>query len=240
MKVLDAIRSAIFLTGYGLSVALFSVIGQLFRLTPARTRGPVILLWNRSMLLWLRICCGIKWQLHGELPSTQYVALSKHQSEWETICLQHLLYPVSIVLKRELLSIPFFGWTLALMDPVPIDRGSPKDAIRNMLRSGHEKLANGFNVLIFPEGTRTHYGKPGRYARGGAALAIESHQPVLPIAHNAGKFWPADSWIKSPGTIHVVIGPLLDSGDRNSRDLISEVETWIESTSADIERGLYD
>lgn len=240
MKATYAVRSALFLLLYGATVGLYGAGGQLLRLAPESRRGPALLTWNRMMLVWLRIACGVRWQLHGELPAGPYVALAKHQSQWETICLQAALYPVSVVLKRELLSIPFYGWSLALMNPVAIDRGSPKEAIRNMLRVGKSHIERGFSVLIFPEGTRTAAGQRGKYARGGAALAIESGVSILPIAHNAGRHWPTTSWIKTPGTIHVVVGELIDPAGRNSRELTGAVEEWIESTVSAIERGDYD
>ncbi|MDU8339631.1 lysophospholipid acyltransferase family protein, partial [Pseudomonas syringae pv. actinidiae] len=140
------------------------------------------------------------------VPKTPCVIISNHQSTWETFFLSAYFEPMSQVLKRELLYVPFFGWAMAMLRPIAIDRDNPKAALREIAKKGDELLKDGVWVLIFPEGTRVPYGQVGKFSRGGTALAVNADLPVLPIAHNAGKYWPRDGWAKKPGTIQVVIG----------------------------------
>jgi len=227
-----ALRALLFYVGYALLVIFFSVTGVVFlSFAPYRLRSNYIFLWNRCTVIWAKITCGLKFEVIGEenLPQDRaYVALAKHQSQWETFFLQYFLAPAKIVLKKELLSIPVFGWGLKLTDPIAIDRSSPKKALKQMQQQGTESIKNNISVLIFPEGTRTPTGQVGKYARGGANIAIGSGAPVVPIAVNAGLFWPADKFLKYPGTITVVIGKPIESGDMNSRELTEQTQQWIE------------
>ena len=128
-----AIRSLFFYLGYGLSLFWFSTTGILFfSFLPYKFRSNYVLLWNRFLIFWLKVCCGLGVEVLGSenIPARSYVALAKHQSQWETYFLQVFLAPISIVLKRELLNIPFFGWGLRLTDPIAIDRGSPKQSFK--------------------------------------------------------------------------------------------------------------
>ena len=197
---------------------------------PSRTRHSLIGMPAQCITVFLRILCGIKLEVVGleNIPQGNYVALSKHQSNWETIYLQYLLQPVSTILKKELLYIPIFGWGLSRVQPIPIDRGNPRSAMKQVLQQGLDRLSIGNNILIYPEGTRIEYGKQGKYARSGAALAISAQVPILPIAHNAGRCWPRKKFIKYPGTIKLVIGPPIDTVNGNSKLLSKQVEQWIE------------
>lgn len=179
----------------------------------------------------LRVVCGVKVDICGKenLPQGNYVALSNHQSGWETIYLQYLLQPVSTILKKELLYIPIFGWGLSLTNPIAIDRRDPRKAIRQVLEQGLQRLKLGNNVVVYPEGTRIEYGQRGHYARSGAALAIQAEVPILPISHNAGACWPGRKFIKHPGTIKLVIGKPIDTKNGNSKSLTDQVEKWIEA-----------
>lgn len=218
-------------------IALFPVsliltpLGVLFSFT---TRYQMITSWNRCALWCLKLCCGIRHSVHGadNIPEQPFVVMAKHQSAWETIYLQTLFTPLSTILKRELLLIPFFGWGLAMLKPIAIKRSSPKGAIRQVQTQGVTRLKEGISVLVFPEGTRTHFGQVGRYARGGAHLAIDANVPILPLAHNAGKYWPKKGFLKHPGVIQVEIGePILCEG-RTAAELTDLCQEWIESTIA--------
>jgi len=235
LNVVFALRTVLFYCGYVPTIITFSVLGcTLGLLIPYRPRQTFITTANAIVLWWLKLSCGIKVNVEGldNIPKQAFVALSKHQSGWETFYLQRTLRPVSTILKRELLKVPFFGWGLAMTRPIAIDRSNPKQALREVLSQGKQRLEEGNNILVFPEGTRINYREIGNYSRSGASLAINSGAPILPIAHNAGSCWPAHRFIKHPGTIHVVIGKPIDSTGRKSKELTEEVKDWIETTIA--------
>ncbi len=238
MQALAAVRTVLFFIGYSVFIVVFSLLGlTVGRLMPHRARQRLLTTGNVLILWWFRLCCGVKIVVEGleHIPDRPFVALSKHQSAWETFYLQRLFCPVSTILKKELLRIPFFGWGLALTRPIAIDRSNPRDAMRQVLEQGLQRLEDGNNVLIYPEGTRMAYGAVGKYGRSGAALAIKAGVPVLPVAHNAGRCWPHRHWIKYPGTIRLVIGAPIPPEGRDSRELTAQIETWIEGTLAGLE-----
>ena len=136
------------------------------------------------------------------------------------------------MLKKELLKVPVFGWGLALVEPIAIDRSNPKQALKKIQTDGVATIAKGRNVLIFPEGTRINPGQTSNYARGGANIAVAAQAPIIPIAHNAGVYWPADKFLKYPGTIHIVIGQPIDTTDKTSREVNDLAKQWIESEVA--------
>lgn len=148
--------------------------------------------------------------------------------------LQIDLPPVRWVLKKELLKIPFFGWGLALMEPIAIDRSSGRKAVTQLVEQGRAMLKNGYWVVVFPEGTRAKPGEVKRYKAGGARLAVETGFPVVPVAHNAGEFWPRHSFIKWPGRIKVCIGPVINPDGKTADEVNKEAETWIENKMKEI------
>ena len=237
MKWLAAFRTFVFFLGYAVAIVVFSLLGlTVGLLLPHRARQYLLTTGNALIIAWFSLVCGVRVVLTGRenIPDTPFVALSSHQSAWETFYLQRLFCPVSTILKRELLRIPFFGWGLALTRPIAIDRSNPRDAMRQVMEQGVQRLADGNNVLIYPEGTRRPFGQSGKYARSGASLALKSGAPIMPVAHDAGRCWPNDDWIKYPGTIHVVIGAPLVTDGRDSRQVTEEAQAWIESTIAEL------
>lgn len=239
--LLLGLRACLFYIGYIFLIVWFSSTGVLFfSFCSFNVRSRYILGWNRCAIRWATWVCGLRIKIIGEdnLPDAPYVALAKHQSQWETYFLQYYLAPVCIVLKRELLQIPFFGWGLRLSDPIAIDRSSPKDALKKVSEQGQQRLEQGISMLIFPEGTRVKTGESGRYARSGANIAISAKVPVVPIALNAGEFWPPGGFIKYPGTITVVIGEPIDTTHADSKSLTKQVEQWIEGQVATLERRM--
>ena len=226
-------RSVLFYAVYAVVMVVFGTIAcTIGLLMPYQMRQNVATWANAIIIKWLNFSCGITLQIDGleNLPDTPCVVLSKHQSGWETFYLQRLLRPVSTILKKELFWIPFFGWGLYFMRPIAIDRSNPREAMKQILTQGKQRLAQGNNVLIYPEGTRTPVEQVGNYGRSGAALAIAAGVPVLPIAQNAGYCWPAHKFIKWPGRIHMVIGVPIDTTGTDSRQLTEQVKGWIEST----------
>ena len=197
---------------------------------PPMLRYRIISGWSRLVLALARAILGIDCRVEGRenLPSRPAVILAKHQSAWETIAFQQIFPPQVYVLKRELLWIPFFGWGLALMSPIAIDRSRGVAALRALARRGRKRLAQGFWVVIFPEGTRVTPGERRAYQLGGAWLAAASGAPIVPVAHNAGRVWPRNAFIKRPGTVTVRIGPPIESTNRDPKTLNAMAETWIE------------
>lgn len=228
------LRSLLFLllkAAFTVPFALFILV--LFFLPPI-PRYRAITLWAR-MVIWLaRVVVGIRYEVKGleNLPSEPCVVLAKHQSAWETIAFQLIFPPLSFVLKKNLLYIPFFGWGLALFSPIAIDRGAGREAMKQIEAQGKERLKTGFWVLVFPEGTRVAPGEKGNYQPGGAWLAAKAGVPVLPVAHNAGRCWPRNAFVKRPGTITVVIGPAIATAGRKATQVLAETEAWIEHAMA--------
>lgn len=226
------LRTLVFYFFYIQSFVMLGLAALLVWPLPFRMRYNIITLWNRFALLIAKHIVGIHYNIVGleNIPQdTRYVVLCKHQSTWETIFTQIYFKPLSTVLKRELLRIPFFGWGLALLKPIPIDRSKPRDALRKIHKEGVERIQEGINLLIFPEGTRIAAGEVGNYARGGAEIACVTGVPVLPVAHNAGELWPTSRILKTPGTLTVVIGKPIQTAGRNSKELTEEVKNWIEN-----------
>jgi 1-acyl-sn-glycerol-3-phosphate acyltransferase len=195
-------------------------------------RYHVIKQWARFMVLCMRWICGIRYVVHGRerLPKGSAIILSKHQSAWETIAFQRIFPPQVWVLKRELLWLPFFGWGLAMTQPIAIDRKASRHALDQVVKQGSRRLQNGRWVVVFPEGSRMPVGTRGKYNPGGALLAARSGYPVVPVAHNAGRCWPPRSFIKYPGTIQVFIGPVIDPAGKTAKQITREAEDWIETT----------
>jgi len=194
------------------------------------TRYRVITRWSYLVLLSLSAICGVRYRVIGRenLPSEPSIILAKHQSAWETLAFQGIFPPQVWVLKKSLLKIPFFGWGLAMMSPIAIDRSAGARALRQTLEQGQDRLAAGWWIVMFPEGTRIPPGQRGRYHVGGAWLAAQMGAKVVPVAHNAGTVWGRNAFIKYPGKITVSIGPALDAAGYKPEQLIKEVEDWIE------------
>lgn len=233
MTSVYALRTLLFYLVYIPIVVIYSLLScTLFAPLPFHLRQTLVTGGNFMIVHWLRIACGVRFEIRGEenLPPCPYVAISNHQSAWETYFLQRRLRPVSTILKRELLRVPFFGWALATMRPIAIDRSSPRQALRQILAQGVTRLGDGINVVVYPEGTRMAPGEKGKFGRSGAALAQAADVPIVPIAHNAGLCWPPRRLIKYPGTITLVIGPVIHPGGRDSKELTRIVENWIEET----------
>ena len=197
---------------------------------PRMLRYRIISGWSRLVIFLSKTILGIGWRIEGRenLPAYPAVILSKHQSAWETLAFQQIFPPQVHVLKRELLWIPFFGWGLALMSPIAIDRSRGVAALRSIARRGRKRLEQGFWVVVFPEGTRVAPGERRAYQLGGAWLAAASGAPIVPVAHNAGRVWPRNAFLKRPGTVTVRIGPPIDSSNRDPKMLNALAETWIE------------
>lgn len=228
------LRSALF----SLSVIITSVVITctvlLFYFAPFSWRYAIISQFARYNLWVLKNVCKLDYVVEGRdnIPDSAAIIFSKHQSTWETIALQQVFPPLTFVIKRELLWLPFFGWGLSRMDPIAINRSAGRNAIRQIIEQGINRLKHGLWVVIFPEGTRTRAGSKGRYKIGGAVLAAESGYPVVPVAHNAGYFWAKGQFLKRPGTIRMVIGPPIDTQGKPAEAILAEAEQFIEGEMA--------
>jgi len=225
------LRSLLFALGQWLFTPIFCILILFIFPLPPHLRYRIITIWARSMLWWLELTCNIRYRVIGaeNIPDKPCVVLSKHQSAWETLAFQKILPDQVWVLKRELLWIPFFGWGLALTSPIAIDRSAGRKALEQLVEQGKDRLARGFYVVVFPEGTRIAPGKQGKFHIGGAWLATHTSALALPVAHNAGEFWGKNSLLKKPGTITVRIGEPIDTSGMKADELNRRVEAWIEA-----------
>jgi len=230
------LRSLLFALGMWSSTLIIAPLALFTFPFPFSTRYAFITRWARFNLWWLQASCNLRYHVRGldNIPAGNAIVFCKHQSAWETLALQNIFPPQVWLLKRELLWVPFFGWGLAMLEPIAIDRSAGRKAVDQLVRQGTERLANGRWVVIFPEGTRVAPGDTGRYGIGGAVLAVSSGYPVVPVAHNAGEFWPRRGFIKRPGTITVVVGAPIDSRDRDAETIRAEARAWIEKKSREI------
>jgi len=228
------IASLLFAVGQLAMTVLFAFASLLTAPLPLLLRYRFITLWCRYVIWSARVLCGVRHEVTGteNIPAVPAVFLSRHESAWETLAFSQILPPHVNVLKRELLRIPFFGWGLALLAPIAIDRAAGRAALRQMAEQGRDRVSRGFSVVIFPEGTRKAPGETAEFFIGGAWLACQLGVPVIPVAHNAGECWPREALWKSPGTIHVVIGPAIATTGRSATAVNAEAKAWIDAARA--------
>ena len=190
--------------------------------------------WSAINLWSLKTLCKLDFRIEGRenIPTGPAIIMCKHQSAWETLALQLVFPPQIWIVKRELLWIPIYGWALATMHPISIDRSAGMHAIMLVAREGQKRLNAGLWVVVYPEGTRTAPGEKRKYQPGGGLLAEKSGYPVIPVAHNSGYFWPRNSLDKKPGTITMVIGPAIHPQGKSAAEITRDVEDWIETTVA--------
>ncbi|MBL1276526.1 MAG: 1-acyl-sn-glycerol-3-phosphate acyltransferase [Ectothiorhodospiraceae bacterium] len=223
------IRSLIFSVGMLVSTVVAALLLMLCSPLPFRVRSGVARIYALYVVESLRVLCGVNYQVRGveNIPKGAAIIFSKHQSTWETYALQLMFPPQVWVLKRELMWLPFFGWGMAVLKPISINRGAGRKAIKQIIKQGRERLDAGIWVTIFPEGTRVAPGQEKRWGMGGAILAEHTAYPVVPVAHNAGEFWGKRSFIKRPGTIQVIIGEAVQTKDRKAADINTQVNRWM-------------
>jgi len=222
-------RSILFYFGEALSTIPFLAVSLIAIFTPPRRRSELISGWAKFVTWWLKVTCNITHEVKDEknIPQQPCVFACSHQSTWETIATQTFLPPLAWVLKKELLKIPFFGWGLRATSPIAIDRSDRRNALEQVIEQGVKKIKEGRHVLIFPEGTRIPYGKKARYKKGAAQLARAANVPIVPIAHNAGKYWSCTTpWLK-PGKITCIIGPEISPFNKTDAQITQEIEEWI-------------
>jgi len=228
ISVLRAILYQVFLI---VTVIPYAIACLLWAPLPRRWRYRLTVGWPRMALWGAKVILGIRWQVKGweNLPDGPGIVLSKHQSAWETLFFPaHMPRELCFVYKKELHLVPFFGWGLALLQMIPINRSKGRDAFEQVIRLGQKRIDEGRWPILFPEGTRIAAGKTGRYKMGGALLASRTNTPVIPVAHNAGELWPRKAFIKKPGLVTVSIGPLIHPDGLTAEQLNEKVKSWIE------------
>lgn len=217
---------------YGLFVSVCAPLGH-------RVTLKLVHAWADATLGVLEALCGLGYEITGadNLPAQNTVVLAKHSSAWETIAQFQWLDKQTWVIKRELLWAPVLGWVIGRLEPIAIDRAAGRSAVQQVVDQGLDRLDRGFWVVIFPEGTRVPLGQTRRYGLSGALLAAAAGRPVVPIAHDAGHYWPRRGLLKRPGTIRVAIGPPIPTTDRDPRDVNADVQSWIEAKLAEFARA---
>lgn len=232
------LRSYLFALGLWAITIVYGIISLFVWPLTLPRRYRIISGWGRGVT-WLSVhVLGIRFRVIGaeHIPTdSPMVIIAKHQSAWETIVFSTIFPPHVWVLKRELLRLPFFGWGLAVLSPVAIDRSAGRASLKQVLLQGKDRLRQGMSLLVFPEGTRVAPGKRKGFQQGGAAVAISAKVPVVPVAHNAGECWGRNAWIKYPGTVTVVIGEAIPTEGRSAVELTREVEDWVTARMAEIE-----
>ena len=228
------LRSLIFTTYLFVSTAVFAVAVVLSGVFPYAVSHAVASGWARSGMWALKLFCRLDYRVEGSenIPAGNHISMWKHSSAWETLSQLIVFPPQAWVLKRELMWIPILGWAIRVMRPIAIDRGSGHVAVNQVLEQGKQRLDAGMWVLVFPEGTRMPPGTTRKYGISGALLATQTGRLVVPVAHNAGYYWPRRGLVKRPGTIRVVIGKPIDSRGLEARELNERVQAWIETTVA--------
>ena len=222
------LRSLLYFVGSIISLSLISLCGLIFVFSSYPTRQKFLSQWAIFCIWWLKITLNITTNIIGQknLKKAPYIIISNHQSTWETLAFQTIFPAHTWVLKRELLWLPIFGWSLALLKPIIINRGDKLKAIKKVIKQGADRLDKGISIVIFPEGTRQPYKRIGEYQNGGSAIAKKSGYEIVPVYHNAGNLWPKGGFIKKPGVITVVIGEVISDPSLTSSELTEKIRNW--------------
>jgi len=227
---MQRLGSVVFTSLMFVSVPIYGPIALVTRIFGYRVFYFFVTLWCRAMLTLLRWCCRVEHSVVGleNLPAENSVILMKHSSSWETIA-QLVLFPKQTwVLKRELIWAPILGWAIYFLKPIAIDRKGGRAAVEQVIERGRQRLDAGLWVVIFPEGTRVPAGQTRRFGLGGTLLAQAAGRDIVPVAHNAGSYWPRRSLLKRAGTIRVVVGRPIPTSGREPREINAEIQAWIE------------
>lgn len=230
-------RSLVFFIIYAVTAVLFSCLGVVLWPLPFKWRYAVISQWAKLNIWLLAKICDLHLEVEGKehIGEEPAVIICKHQSAWETLALQAVFPPQVWVLKRELLWIPFFGWGLASLSPIAIDRKAGRKALSQVIEQGLDRLSSGAWVVVFPEGTRVAPGRMGKFGIGGARLAVDTGYPVIPVAHDAGHYWPKRGFLKKPGTIRMVIGNKIETAGVDAASLNQQLFEWMQQQMTKLE-----
>jgi 1-acyl-sn-glycerol-3-phosphate acyltransferase len=234
------VRSLLFVAWmYGLMVGM-GILCLPTVLLPRRYALACVALWRRLVLAGLRTLCGITFEVRGRdrMPTDGALVAMKHHSMFETIVAWEFIRDPAIILKKELVIMPVFGWYALKLRNIVVDRAARAAALRKMLRTAAERVREGRQVVIFPEGTRVPPGERIPYKPGVAALYRELATPCVPVAHNSGLCWPAHGLKRTPGHIVFEVLPAIPPG-LSRKDFMAELESRIESSAQALyEEGL--
>ena len=235
------VRSLLFQVYFFATVGFFALLIAVFAWAPYRVRFAFAQLWGKSMLWVGRWLCGLRYEFEGleNIPKQASVVLMKHSTVFEIYAQLVVFPPHAWVLKRELMLIPLFGWGLAAMRPIAINRSAGHTAVTQVLEQGKKRLNDGIWVNIFPEGTRMPPGKTRKYGISGAALARDAGVMIVPVAHNAGDLWARRGIKKKPGLIRFVVGPPIDASKQPPKETNLLAQSWIETKMAEISPEAY-
>ncbi len=228
---MQLLRSLLFTTFLFVSTFLYALAVLALAWMPAEKLYGVARSWSCVQMWVLEKLCGLSYSVEGRehIPPGAHVSMWKHSSAWETIAQASIFPPQAWVLKRELMWIPMVGWAVRCLKPIAINRKAGATAVNQVVEQGKQRLAAGMWILIFPEGTRVAPGESRKYGISGALLASRAACKIVPVAHNAGSYWPRRGWVKRPGVIRVRIGPAIDAAGRDPRELNEQVRAWIEA-----------
>jgi 1-acyl-sn-glycerol-3-phosphate acyltransferase len=222
------LRSLLYFVGSIISLILITLCGLFFVFSSYPTRQKFLSQWAIFCIWWLKVTLNITTKVIGQenVKQSPCVIISNHQSIWESLAFQSIFPAHTWVLKQELLWLPIFGWSLAMLKPIIINRGDKLKAIKKVIKQGADRLNKGISIVIFPEGTRQPYKHLGEYQNGGAAIAKKSGYEIVPVYHNAGNLWPKGSFIKKPGVITVIIGEVISDSNLTSSEVTEKIRNW--------------
>lgn len=235
-RLLTAIRSTVFTVLFFAWTVVFCFVMVASFLLPLLWRYQIVRVYIRVTLLALKYTCGLDYRVTGRehIPSEPSIIFSKHQSTYENFVLIDALPSSTYIAKRELLYVPFFGWGMAALRYITIDRSRGKKAIQQIIEQARVRFDLGLWVTIYPEGTRLKPGESVEYKAGGALLAAGTGRKILMVVHNAGEFWPRRSFLKWPGTVDFIFSEPYESEGKSASVIRTETQAWMESTSKTI------
>lgn len=224
------IRTILFYIVFVIATFFWSIAILIMRLLPESLHHRYSTGWASTTIWLARVIAGIRYEVHGaeHLPERPAVFMANHQSNWETIFIPTIHHKNKWVLKKAILRIPFLGWALASLRPISIDRSRPKEAMQRIIAQGTDRMAQGYSIVLYPEGTRQTPGTPIVFKQGAVRLAKTLNAPIVAIAHNAGQCWPKRG-LMHPGTVRVYISPPFVIGDKSLNDINADIEQWVQT-----------
>lgn len=195
------LRSAVFNIAFYASFLVIAVLGLPFLATPQGV-FRVARCWARANLWLAEHIAGIRFEVRGrgKLPEGGCLIAAKHQSALETFGIVPFVHDFAFILKRELNWIPLFGWYTLRAGMIGVNRGARSRALRDMTVQVKKAIADGRQIIIYPEGTRRPPGAEPAYKYGAVHLYTELGAVCVPVAVNTGLYWPRRSFLRYPGT----------------------------------------